>query len=80
MYNMKYKKYPKYGKKKSVPKRKLHPALVVQYYTKEVLLLPTASENHVIRGGKQKQILMENGFVLSEICIVKNWSGSSGNK
>ena len=48
--------------------------MVPLYYTKEVILLPTASENDVVRGGKRKQILMESGFILSEICINKNWS------
>ena len=38
--------------------------MVPLYYTKEVILLPTASENDVVRGGRRKQMLMENGFIL----------------
>ena len=39
---------------------------------REVILLPTASENEVTRG-KRKNLLMSEGFVRSELETNKNW-------
>ena len=42
------------------------------FRTREVILLPTANKNEVVRG-QRKNLLMSEGFVRSELDINKNW-------
>ena len=43
------------------------------FRTKEVVLLPSSTENEVLRG-RRKSLLMSQGFVRSELELDRNWS------